>query len=173
MLTRNKKLKDYGIPAEDIEKLNTMLKDFPAEYGYLLSSAALSACPKNTVIADMVIENILHRKSYRKISKERYIPMNPKDFYGYRRKAVAVLYERMRLLGIFSIIKNYYRRDQMSKWDVSVSMRLSIDYDGIIAETKEEAIEIAKSKALEDIDYNNCDCDTGDPIVYCCLEEES
>lgn len=46
MLTRNKKLKDYGIPADDIEKLNAMLKDFPAEYGYLLSSAALSACPK-------------------------------------------------------------------------------------------------------------------------------
>ena len=46
MLTRNKKLKDYGIPAEDIEKLNAMLKDFPAEYGYLLASAALSACPK-------------------------------------------------------------------------------------------------------------------------------
>lgn len=101
MLTRNKKLKDYGIPAEDIEKLNTMLKDFPTEYGYLLSGAALSACPKNTVIADMAIENILHRKSYRKISKERYIPMNPKDFYGYRRKTVAVLYERMRLLGVW------------------------------------------------------------------------
>lgn len=64
MLTRNKKLKDYGIPAEDIE-------------------------------------NILHRKSYRKISRERYIPMNPKDFYGYRRKTVAVLYERMRLLGMW------------------------------------------------------------------------
>lgn len=101
MLTRNKKLKDYGIPAEDIEKLNTMLKDFPTEYGYLLTSAALSACPKNTVIADMVVENILHRKSYRKISRERYIPMNPKDFYGYRRKTVAVLYERMRLLGVW------------------------------------------------------------------------
>lgn len=84
-----------------IEKLNAMLKDFPAEYGYLLSSAALSACPKNTVIADMVIENILYRKSYRKISRERYIPMNPKDFYGYRRKTVAVLYERMRLLGVW------------------------------------------------------------------------
>ena len=70
-------------------------------YGYLLSGAALSACPKNTVIADMVIENILHRKSYRKISRERYIPMNPKDFYGYRRKTVAVLYERMRLLGVW------------------------------------------------------------------------
>ena len=48
----------------------------------------------------------------------------------------------------------------MSKWYVSVGMSLSIDYDGIIAETKEAAIEIAKSKALEDIDYNNCDCDS-------------
>ena len=84
MLTRNKKLKDYGIPADDIEKLNTMLKDFPAEYEYLLSGAALSACTKNTVIADIVVENILHRKSYRKISK-----------------TVAVLYERMRLLGVW------------------------------------------------------------------------
>ena len=36
----------------------------------------------------------------------------------------------------------------MSKWHVSVGMSLSID-------------------------YNNCDCDTGYPIVYCCLEEES
>lgn len=101
MLTRNKKLKDYGIPAEDIEKLNTMLKDFPGEYEYLLSSAALSACPKGTVIPDMVVENILHRKSYRKICREKYIPMNPKDFYGYRRKTVAVLYDRMRLLRLW------------------------------------------------------------------------
>lgn len=60
----------------------------------------------------------------------------------------------------------------MSKWYVSVGMSLSINYDGIIAETKEEAEQIAKSKALEDIDYNNCDCDTGNPIVYCCFEEE-
>lgn len=101
MLTRNKGLKDYGIPAEDIKKLNMMLKDFPVEYANLLSSAALSACPEGTVIPNMIIENILHRKSYRKISKERYIPMNPKDFYGYRRKTVAVLYERMRLLGVW------------------------------------------------------------------------
>ena len=61
----------------------------------------------------------------------------------------------------------------MSRWYVSVGMSLSIDYDDIEADTKEEAEEIAKSKALEDIDYNNCDCDTSNPIVYCCLEEES
>lgn len=74
MLTRNKKLKDYGIPAEDIEKLNTMLKDFPAEYGYLLTSAALSACPKNTVIADMVVENILHRKKLQENQQRKIYP---------------------------------------------------------------------------------------------------
>ena len=59
MLTRNKKLKEYGIPAEDIEKLNTMLKDFPAEYEYLLTSAALSACQKNTVIYPNEPEGLL------------------------------------------------------------------------------------------------------------------
>lgn len=61
-----------------------------------------NARKENELLAEaMVVENILHRKSYRKISKERYIPMNPKDFYGYRRKTVAVLYERMRLLGVW------------------------------------------------------------------------
>lgn len=101
MLTRNKYLKDYGIPTEDIKKLNNMLRDFPVEYEYLLSSAALSACPKGTVIADLVVENILHRQSYDKINRKQFIPINRKDFYAYRRKTVAVLYERMRLLGMW------------------------------------------------------------------------
>lgn len=37
----------------------------------------------------------------------------------------------------------------MSKWYVSVGMSLSIDYDGIIAETKEEAekkLEVMKNE---------------------------
>lgn len=101
MLTRNKYLKDYGIPAEDIEKLNNMLRDFPAEYEYLLSSAALSACPKDTIIADKVVENILHRRSYDEMDKKQYVPINRKDFYAYRRKTVAILYDRMRLLGLW------------------------------------------------------------------------
>lgn len=99
MLTRNKYLKDYGIPAEDIEKLNNMLRDFPAEYEYLLSSSALSACPEG--VSDRVVENILHRKSYDKMCKKKYIPINRKDFYAYRRKTVAILYKRMRLLGLW------------------------------------------------------------------------
>ena len=92
-------------PMWNIEKVRS---GKPNKWNYI-DGCMITAClslyhttgDKKPVIADMVIENILHRKSYRKISKERYIPMNPKDFYGYRRKTVAVLYERMRLLGVW------------------------------------------------------------------------
>lgn len=42
-----------------------------------------------------------------------------------------------------------------------------IDYIGMVPEEL-CTIEIAKDRALEDIDYNNCNADTDDPIVYCC-----
>ena len=45
------------------------------------------------------------------------------------------------------------------KWNVSVSLRLNIDYDDIEADTEEEACEIAKERALEDIDFNNATLD--------------
>lgn len=61
----------------------------------------------------------------------------------------------------------------MAKWNVSVGLQLSIDYDDIEADTREEAEQIAKDRVLEDIDWNNCECDTGNPIVYSCYEEES
>lgn len=41
------------------------------------------------------------------------------------------------------------------KWNVSVGVMLSIDYDDIEAETEEEAKEIAKERAEEDVDFNN------------------
>ena len=53
----------------------------------------------------------------------------------------------------------------MSKWYVSVGMSLSIDYDDIEADAKEEAEEIAKTRASEDIDYNNCDCEVDNITV--------
>lgn len=61
----------------------------------------------------------------------------------------------------------------MAKWSVSVGLQLSIDYDDIEADTREEAEQIAKDRALEDVDWNNCECDTGNPIAYSCYEEES
>ena len=59
----------------------------------------------------------------------------------------------------------------MAKWSISVGLQLSIDYDDIEADTQEEAEQIAKDRALEDIDWNNCECDAN-PVVYSCYEEE-
>lgn len=56
-------------------------------------------------------------------------------------------------------------------WNASVSLTVNIDYDDIEADTEEEAIQIAKDRALEDVDYNNCSADIDNPIVYCCYQE--
>ena len=59
------------------------------------------------------------------------------------------------------------------KWNVSVGLRLSIDYDDIEADTREEAEEIAKDRAVEDIDFNNAYFDEAyDVIVYTAWPEE-
>ena len=58
----------------------------------------------------------------------------------------------------------------MSKWYVSVGVLLSIDYDDIEADTKEEAEE--KARASEDIDYNNCDCEVDNMSVWSSFKEE-
>ena len=61
----------------------------------------------------------------------------------------------------------------MAKWNASVGLQLTIDYDDIEADTEAEAIQIAKDRALEDIEWNNSDCDVDSTIVYSCYEEES
>lgn len=60
----------------------------------------------------------------------------------------------------------------MSKWYVSVGMSLPIDYDDIEADAKEEAEEIAKTRASEDIDYNNCDCEVDNMTVWSSFKED-
>ena len=61
----------------------------------------------------------------------------------------------------------------MPKWNASVGLQLTIDYEDIEADTEAEAIQIAKDRELEDIEWNNCDCDVDNPIVYSCYEEDS
>ena len=61
----------------------------------------------------------------------------------------------------------------MSKWYVSVGVLLSIDYDDIEADTKEEAEKTAKTRASEDIDYNNRDCEVDNMSVWSSFKEES
>lgn len=61
----------------------------------------------------------------------------------------------------------------VAKWNAGVGLQLTIDYDDIEADTEAEAIQIAKERALEDIEWNNCDCDASNPIVYYCQKKET
>lgn len=45
------------------------------------------------------------------------------------------------------------------KWNASVDMTVTIDYEDIEAESEEEAKQIAEDMAREDIDYNNCNAE--------------
>lgn len=56
------------------------------------------------------------------------------------------------------------------KWNESVGVMLSIDYDDIEAETEEEAKEIARERAEEDVDFNNASLDH--LTVYCAYTDE-
>ena len=54
-------------------------------------------------------------------------------------------------------------------WNVSVGVKLCIDYDDIEADMREEAECIAKDRALEDIDFNNAEL--SGVTVYCAYPE--
>lgn len=61
----------------------------------------------------------------------------------------------------------------MKKWNVSVGVRLSIDYDDIEADDIEEAKQIARLRALEDVDFNNAELDEySGIIIYCAYPED-
>lgn len=59
------------------------------------------------------------------------------------------------------------------KWNVSVGIRLSIEYDDIEADSEEEAKQIARVRALEDIDFNNAELDEyGGVTIYCAWSDD-
>lgn len=57
------------------------------------------------------------------------------------------------------------------KWNVSVSVRLTVDYNDIEADTEEEAKNIAKEKADEDLWFDYVTFD-GFPSVIAWSDEE-
>ena len=59
------------------------------------------------------------------------------------------------------------------KWNVSIGIRLTIDYDDIEADNREEAERLAKERALEDVDFNNASlAEYGGLTVYCAWSDE-
>jgi hypothetical protein len=59
-------------------------------------------------------------------------------------------------------------------WNVSIGVRLSIDYDDIEADSREDAERIAKERALEDVDFYNANLDEygGITVYYAWSDDE-
>ena len=59
------------------------------------------------------------------------------------------------------------------KWSVRVGVSLTVGYDDIEADSIEEAKQIARVRALEDIDFNNAELDEYSGLtIYCAWSDD-
>ncbi len=58
------------------------------------------------------------------------------------------------------------------KWNVSAGVRLTMDYDDIEAATEEEAMDIAREKADEDLWFDNATFDGFSSVIAWSDEED-
>lgn len=89
MRTRDTYLSDYGITQKEADETVCLCRCCP-DKRETLHKAAVLACPD---LADFIELSILRDVSFDRISKIVYIPIKRDDFYGYRRKAVAIAHE--------------------------------------------------------------------------------
>lgn len=92
MRTRKMSLDDYGVPAEDQEKLRQYCKSAGKDDRLLLLQTAISsACGLEISIYDSLVTG----KGYDAINNQRHIPAKRDDFYAYQRKTLAKYYEKL------------------------------------------------------------------------------
>lgn len=96
MRTRYKKLKDYGLTTDEENALKDRCKNLDARDREILHETALSSAPG---IEDYICESVINHTGYRTLCEKQMIPVNEEDFYAYRRKTLAMLYERLKLYG--------------------------------------------------------------------------
>ena len=94
MRTRYKKIKDYGLDAHDEDAIRERCRNLDARDIEILHETALSSAPG---IEDSICKSIIERTGYRTMCKKQMIPVNEEDFYAYRRKTLAMFYERLKL----------------------------------------------------------------------------
>lgn len=96
MRTREALYEDYGLDPERVDKL---LESGEREKNWIL--VCWSAVAVNPHLAEYISESIITDKGYDKIHKESflqyYIPVKRDDFYGYRRKTLAVFDKLLRM----------------------------------------------------------------------------
>ena len=85
MRTREKKLSDYGISLERAQELLLLARQ--EQNRDLLRRAAENSCPG---LSDSLLKSLTEGIGYWSICSWVYIPATKADFYGYRRKTLAV-----------------------------------------------------------------------------------
>lgn len=86
MRTRNKKLSDYGVSKERAKQLLKYCRE--CDETFLIRRAAEQ---ENSSISDSLFQSVTKGLSYERLMGKEYIPIEKKDFYGYRRKMLSVL----------------------------------------------------------------------------------
>ena len=96
MSIRNTFLKDYGISKELGDKIVSYCKNAHDYDQNLILQAAQKTCPE---ISSALFANLTLGIGYERISQVQNIPMQRKDFQGYRRKTIEELYRLLLLHG--------------------------------------------------------------------------
>ena len=95
MTARDTYLKDYGISREEAKKIEEYCRKATGYEQDLILQAAQSVYPE---IAQFLFVNLTTGIGYDNISKICHIPMQRKDFQGYRRKTIETYSRLMSLL---------------------------------------------------------------------------
>lgn len=87
MRTREKGYKDYGLTQEEVKKILEWCKTLDFEENILLLECAKKA---HYCIFNDIYFSIVKGLSYEKVDQKSYQEMGKADFYGYRRKTLAL-----------------------------------------------------------------------------------
>lgn len=90
MSTREKSYEDYGFSRKEAKELIKQCRNLGAKESSLLKECAMKA---NNVVGYSVYYSLIHGLSYEKLSKVRFPEYSKVDFYGYRRRTIALFRE--------------------------------------------------------------------------------
>ena len=96
MSARDRYLKDYGLTYAEGKKIVEYCKNARDYDQVLILQVAQKVKPE---IAHLIFMNLTTGIGYDNISKRYYVPMQRKDFQGYRRKVIEEYNRLMTLLG--------------------------------------------------------------------------
>ena len=98
MNTRDMTYGDYGMDKEDLRKVLDMCQESDITgVQELIYQSAVAANPQ---IHEALYMSLAFDMSYERVNGIRYVPISKNSFYAYRRRAIANLYDLMRLYGL-------------------------------------------------------------------------